>query len=81
MVEFSCTIKNATGLHARPATQLAKLCQQYRSEITFRNDDRTFQGKSVVSILSGGFKKGTQLAILVSGPDETVAAEGIRKFF
>ena len=77
MVTFTHTIVNSTGLHARPAALLAKLCQRYQCEIVLNSGSRALQGKSVVSILSGGLKKGTQLTVSASGPDEAEAAQAL----
>ena len=39
MYEKEMIIKNKTGLHARPATDLSTLCQTYESDIKIRTND------------------------------------------
>ena len=51
MYEKEMIIKNKTGLHARPATDLSTLCQTYESDIKIRTNDTEIDSKSIISIL------------------------------
>ena len=51
MVESSTVVKNKTGLHARPASQLVKLCKTFESDIILKNGDISCNGKSMFSVL------------------------------
>jgi len=77
MVEGTTLVKNQTGLHARPAAQLVKLCKTFESEITISSDDAVCNGKSMFSVLRGCLKQGTTVRILADGPDEEQALEQV----
>ena len=38
------------GLHARPGSEFVKLCQSYQSSVTINVDDKTANGKSLLSL-------------------------------
>ena len=76
MVEQKIVIKNATGLHARPASQLTHLCKQFPEEIRLVNEGKTVDPKSIIALLSAGLKCGTPIAVQVTGEnEETVCGE------
>lgn len=72
-------INNKTGLHARPASELAEFCNRYKSEIiiTTNTDEEEIYAKSIVSILSGGVYSGTKILLKVEGCDEDSAGPEI----
>lgn len=80
MYEKEMIIKNKTGLHARPATDLSTLCQTYESDIKIRTNDTEINSKSIISILSGGICKGTKIKLVINGTDEKEAGEKISEF-
>ena len=80
MYEKEMIIKNKTGLHARPATDLSTLCQTYESDIKIRTNDTEIDSKSIISILSGGICKGTKIELVINGTDEKEAGEKISEF-
>ncbi len=79
-MEREITVTNKTGLHARPASLLASLCQRFDSEITMINNSIHINPKSIISILTGGVNKGTKVLICVEGPDEVEAMKQICEF-
>lgn len=74
MVTKELVIKSGTGLHARPATLVAKKAAQFKSEVSIKVGEKTINAKSLIAILSLGAKKGTALEIITSGVDEELAA-------
>ena len=80
MYEKEMIIKNKTGLHARPATDLSTLCQTYESDIKIRTNDTEIDSKSIISILSGGICKGTKIKLVINGTDEKESGEKISEF-
>jgi len=62
-------IKNALGLHARPATVIAKLLQNCRSEVYFTYHELTINARSIMSILMLAANKNSQILITVEGVD------------
>lgn len=77
MVGKKLTVHNQTGLHARPASELTKLCQKYQSNITIQFGDETINPKSILSLLSGGIVMGSGIYLEVEGSDEEEALEAI----
>ncbi|MFI5334887.1 MAG: HPr family phosphocarrier protein [Chlamydiales bacterium] len=62
-------IKNPLGLHARPATVIAKLLQTSRSNVTFTYRKVTINPRSIMSILMLSASKNSQITITVEGED------------
>ncbi|MBY0528893.1 MAG: HPr family phosphocarrier protein [Rhabdochlamydiaceae bacterium] len=62
-------IKNALGLHARPATVIAKLLQGSRSTVSFTYRKETVNARSIMSVLMLAATKNSQILIDVEGED------------
>lgn len=69
-------IKNPLGLHARPATVIAKLLQTSKSSVSFTYRKETINARSIMSILMLAASKNSQLTIAVDGED---AGETMKK--
>lgn len=74
------TIKNPTGLHARPAGQLAALCKSMPDEIRIVCEKSTINPKGILAILTAGLKKGTAITVEVEGATEQESGEKIIAF-
>ena len=63
------------GLHARPATVIAKLLQGTKSSVAFTYRKETINARSIMSILMLAASKNSQITIVVEGDDaeETMA--------
>ena len=77
--EISVQIKNADGLHMRPAMMFVDIASQYDCNITVSNNERSVDGKSImqVSILAATY--GTKLKIRAEGRDCEKAVESLRE--
>lgn len=62
-------IKNALGLHTRPATHIVQMLQRCNSDVRFVYKKDSINAKSILSILTLAAKKGTQLTVVVDGED------------
>ena len=62
-------VKNALGLHARPATMIVKLLQACKSNVTFTYKKETINAKSIMSILMLAATKNSLITIIVEGVD------------
>jgi len=69
------TIKNKTGLHARPASIFVKTASGFKSDITIYKDTSKASGKSLINILALGLAKDVELNITASGEDEKEAVQ------
>lgn len=81
MKTFDYVITDEVGIHARPAGTLVKEAKNYKSKATISANGRSADLTRLMSIMSLGVKKGTQVTILVEGEDEEEAAEKLETFF
>ncbi|MBR4102026.1 MAG: HPr family phosphocarrier protein [Oscillospiraceae bacterium] len=80
MRTFSYTIKDALGIHARPAGMLAKTAKSYESEITIEKDGKSVSCKGLLALMGLGVKYGDTITVTISGADEMQAEMGVRMF-
>jgi phosphocarrier protein len=62
-------VKNALGLHARPATAIVKLLQGTSAAVSFTYRKETINAQSIMSILTLAATKNSQIIIEVEGKD------------
>lgn len=70
MQEFTYTIKDEIGIHARPAGSIAKIAKESKSEITVCCKGKSADPKKIFSLLALSAKQGDEIRIKVEGPDE-----------
>lgn len=70
-------IQNQVGLYARPATFFIQKANEYKSSIWVEKDERKVNAKSLLGVLSLGIVGGTAIKIIVDGPDEKEALDGL----
>lgn len=80
MKQFTYTIKDELGVHARPAGLLVKLAKTYASKVTIEKDGKTCDMRKLMAVMGLGIKQGETITVTVEGEDETVAAEEIAAF-
>ncbi len=73
MVEKQLTITNKTGLHARPASLFVAEAMKFKAKITVATEAKTVDAKSLISILSLGAARNTEIIIQAEGEDEEAA--------
>ena len=81
MVSKEITLKNEDGLHARPATEIAKSASKYSCDIKLEVRGTEYNAKSVIHIMSAGIKSNTQIKIICDGVDEQQALTEIVDLF
>ena len=62
-------VKNALGLHARPATAIAKLLQGSKSTVSFIYRKEKVNARSIMSVLMLAATRNSQILIDVEGED------------
>lgn len=77
MVTAKVTVRNKSGLHLRPATELSALCSKCACEIAIVHPKGKINPKSVLMLMSAGIKAGTEIEIQCSGTDENEALQKI----
>lgn len=81
MKQFSYTIQEAVGIHARPAGLLVKEVKNYKSTITIIKGDKSCNALKLMALMGMGVKCGDTVTVTVEGEDEDVAAPALEKFF
>lgn len=74
-------LQNETGLHARPASELAKLAGRFKCDINLSVNEKKANAKSILGIMSLGIKAKTEIEIECNGEDEEEAMTEILKAF
>jgi phosphocarrier protein HPr len=77
MIKKTVTIKNSTGLHARPSAALVKLAGSFKSDFYIHMYGYRVNGKSILGVMTLAAEQGAELLFEVSGPDEEEAMEAI----
>lgn len=77
MTSECVVIANPSGLHARPASNFVKTAARYRSAVEIVKAGKSFNAKSIVSILSAGVKCSESIEIRTNGEDEQEALDAI----
>ena len=75
MKEVTIRITNETGLHARPAAQVAGLAAKFKSKIIALKDNKKADLKSLLDLLSLGICQNDLVIIRAEGKDENQAIE------
>ncbi|KZE49301.1 serine kinase [Brevibacillus parabrevis] len=81
MVRFNVEINVSGGLHARPASVLVNLLNQYRSSVKMIYNDKQANGKSILSVMALGAKTGDEMTFEVEGIDEQETASALQSLF
>lgn len=61
------TVTNPSGLHARPAAELARLAGSLSSAVHLEIGDRTVDASSVLSVMAAGVKAGQAVVVECDG--------------
>jgi phosphocarrier protein HPr len=72
-------IRNAHGLHARPAAEFVKLAATFRAEIWVRKDELEVSGKSIMGLLMLAAEHGSELTIRAHGEDAPSAVSSLTR--
>jgi phosphocarrier protein HPr len=75
MPEATLTLRNPTGLHARPAKIFALAAAEVTADVTVTKDGREVNGKSVLSVLTLDCHAGDRIVIRTDGEDAEAALE------
>jgi phosphocarrier protein HPr len=77
--ETTVEIKNADGLHLRPAMRFVDLASRFDCEITVSNGQTTVDGKSIMHMSLLAATYGTHLTVRAVGPQAQEALEALRQ--
>lgn len=77
MYESVVKVENEIGLHARPASLFIQEAIKYSSIIEVKKNDKVYNGKSIMSVLSMSALKGEEITIKADGEDEKEAVNSL----
>ena len=81
MKTIEYTIKDALGIHARPAGLLVKEAGKFASKIMIASPKKEVDAKRIMGVMSMGVKKGDTVKLTIEGEDEDAAASALEAFF
>lgn len=81
MKEFTYTITDELGIHARPAGQFVKKASGFKSSVTLSSAKGSADAKRIIAVMKLVVKKGDTVTVKVEGEDEDVAAAELEAFF
>lgn len=74
-MEKTITVKNPTGLHARPAAVFVKKAGEFPCDVFLVKDGKKVNAKSIMSVLTLGIKKDDQVTLAAAGGKEIEALQ------
>jgi phosphotransferase system HPr (HPr) family protein len=80
MQEFSHTIADPNGIHARPAGLLAQKMQTFKSTVTLNRDGQSADAKKLIAMMKLRPKCGQAIVVRAEGEDEEEAIKAARDF-
>lgn len=79
MLAQTIQLNNPSGLQARAASLFVQVAKRYEAGVYLQKDGRTYNGKSIMSVLSMGAGCGSIIDLRVVGDDEPEAMDGLLK--
>ncbi len=76
-MERKVTIKNTSGIHARPAALLVKKASEFESKVEIDFNGKKVNAKSIMGIMSLGASKGSEITVITEGLDEEKAVNEV----
>ncbi len=70
-------ITNDLGVHLRAAGVLVKVASRFKCEVWLEHEGTRANAKSIMSVLTLGAAKGSELNVSTDGDDESLALEAV----
>ncbi|PID82574.1 MAG: HPr family phosphocarrier protein [Clostridiales bacterium] len=71
-------VKDENGLHARPASLIAKEAMQYDGEVVLIKNSKEYNAKSIMKIMSMGIQQNEEIYIKAEGENSDKFEERIK---
>ena len=82
MKQFTHTIQDEMGIHARPAGLLAKAAKDFADTvITVSRDGTSVRATQLMKLMSLGVRQGDTVTVTAEGPQEAAAIAAMEVFF
>jgi phosphocarrier protein HPr len=79
MYEADMEIRNAEGLHMRPAMRFVDIANRFDSDISVSNGETKVDGKSIMQVSMLAATCGTRLRVRAEGRDAREAIDALRE--
>ena len=76
-MEKNVSIKNASGLHARPAGMFVKKASEFKATVEVIAKGKIVNAKSIMGIMSLGLGQGDELTVVANGEDQEAAVNAL----
>ena len=77
MLRQSVEIVNKLGLHARAAAKLVSTASRFESSIELERRGQRVNGKSIMGVMMLAASVGSEVELIIDGPDEEAALEAL----
>lgn len=82
MKQFTYSVNDPLGIHARPAGMLAKVCKSYTdTTITVVKGEKEAKATQLMKLMSLAVKQGDTVTVKAEGASEEEAIAAVEKFF
>ena len=82
MKQFTYTITDPVGIHARPAGLLVKAVKALDSTVTIaKADGKSAGGAKLMALMGLGIKQGETVTVTLEGGNEEANAASLEQFF
>ena len=81
MEKFDYIIRDAVGLHARPAGMLVKEAKLWKSHITVTANGKQCEATKLMALMGLCVKSGATVTVEIDGEDEVACLAAIKDFF
>lgn len=81
MKQFTYTITDPVGIHARPAGLLVKEVKKYDSTVTIEKAGKSVNAVKLMALMGLGIKCGETITVTVEGGNEDANAASLEAFF
>jgi len=81
MISFDYVVKDEAGIHARPASLLAKKAKSFKCTVTLSCNGWSCDARKLMMVMAMGVKKGDTITITVDGEEEEKVAVELKQFF
>lgn len=79
MIIYDYIIQDPSGIHARPATQIAFFCMNQQDKIQIIHDGQTIDGSNVIEVMNLHAKCGDTLTFQIEGEQEEKTLEDLKE--
>ncbi len=80
MKEFTYTLTDPQGMHARPAGLFVKQAAAFPCDVNIEKDGKKVNAKGILGVMSLGAKQGHELHVICEGDQEEEAAAALEAF-